>query len=1094
MKKLLLLIGIQVFILTMASAAEVTERAALEKARAFMASKGIPLTATTAQRRVPKNTSGAVDGGKTASPYYVFNAGNHQGFVIVSGDDRTESILGYADQGAIDVDNMPDGLRYLLDGYAEQLEWLNSHEDAGTNPAAARAQAPSPSRTAIAPLIQTRWDQDAPYSNMCPTLTYTNSNNEEVTEHCVTGCVATSMAQVMNYHRCPAGATTVIIPAYKTGRKNISVAELATTTFDWNNMANTYTSTSTGASADAVAELMHYCGASIQMDYNISIRNSSEYNGSSAYNACIPQALKQYFGYDNGVEHTLRMLYNYQEWVSLLYSELEAGRPIILGGQSTGGGHSFVCDGYQVDDYFHINWGWGGVSDGYFRLTSLAPYEQGSGGSSSLDGFSYGQEAVIGIKPGDGITPKYCLSLEGLQFIENETSSERVFNRSSTGEGFSNIPLYATLCSYILGTQSFDIAVMLVDESGDEIATLYEENDRKATFNEDFHIERGTTPNDGLSFPAGVVDNIYYINIVARPHGKDYWQTCYNASHLRIKAVVNGTALTLSAPHTSATPTCTAISTSANPTTGSEMEVTATIRGGALDYNGNLFLKLNGTRVMGKQADIPANKEVNVRFTCIPTVAGNNTLAIYANSTPLNSVTVNVAESDATMALTLADPVCTIQNLDDDNKLYGNSIRATITLTNNSTDYRYKGTVNCSVREYENEDDEAGAYVGANVTSYPVEIGKNSSTDVPVVLNGFNPGKYYRLRITYYTVDNGKKKIADNDLLTAPYQMSGGFAIGQADGTSTIHKDASTIDAGSACFVDLRSKSDLASITAINVENPNCLFFLASDATIPDVLNGRNVVKGSTAESITLTNGNNFYTPIAFVANNISFKRTFTIGAGESSGWHSLVLPFAVTSVKTGEKTLDWFHRSYDTGKNFWLKTFISDEPDYVYFDYVDDNVMKANTPYIIAVPDDRFGTKWQLTGKEMTFSGTNAMIEPTANAVISGNNYNFCGSTVGQTLTEGYVLNSEGSCFVTVTSETAVPAFTAWFTVANFSSLSRQALNIFSGTPNAIVPITAEPASITPDFFDLQGRKVLNSMPTSKGLYINNGRKVIIK
>jgi hypothetical protein len=70
---------------------------------------------------------------------------------------------------------------------------------------------------------------------------------------------------------------------------------------------------------------------------------------------------------------------------------------VVYGGASSGGGHEFVCDDYQGEDFFHINWGWGGVSDNYFRLSALNPYSQGIGGSSSRDGFHYSQDAVVGI-------------------------------------------------------------------------------------------------------------------------------------------------------------------------------------------------------------------------------------------------------------------------------------------------------------------------------------------------------------------------------------------------------------------------------------------------------------------------------------------------------------------------------------------------------------------------------------------------------------------------------------------------------------------------------------------------------------------------
>ena len=448
-------------------AKSVSEAEARQLAKTFLQGRGKKADGLSMKqmKKARRTTTTADD----AVSYYVFNLGEADGFVIVSGDDRTTPILGYADQGGIDSDNMPDGLRYLLDGYEQQLQLLTADaslmgEGRGTNRTA---------RATIAPLIETKWYQSEPYNKLCPVIDGIRT---------VTGCVATSMAQVMNYHKWPTAACTAI-PGYSTKTKDKDKKEcdlkmdgLSTTTFDWSNMISDYTAiTGSAEEQQAVATLMLYCGVSIEMGYGLSTNG-----GSAAYNEAIPFALKTYFGYDGGVHHVYRKNYSYATWVDMIYSELAASRPVVLGGQSCGGGHSFVCDGYSSlpdgkstsADYFHINWGWAGRSDGYFLLSLLNPNDQGIGGSSTLDGFSYTQNAILGIqKPGTTVS-QYCMSLEGLNLGGGDASkASKTFYRDGEG-AFSGINISFIAYNYYYSTSAFDVALQLLDTDGKVIAPL----------------------------------------------------------------------------------------------------------------------------------------------------------------------------------------------------------------------------------------------------------------------------------------------------------------------------------------------------------------------------------------------------------------------------------------------------------------------------------------------------------------------------------------------------------------------------------------------------------------------------------------------
>lgn len=318
------------------------------------------------------------------SGLYVFSMSDEGGFIIVSNDDRTIPVLGFSDNGKLDLENIPDNMRAWLQGYADEIAWLQQH-DFGWN----ESRTSSPTRSgmhekeAITPLVTARWSQRTPYNDLCP--------DYSAGKRAVTGCVATAMAQVMDYHKWPA-TTTEAIPGYKDDY-GVNHDPLEPTTFDWDLMANSYSGGETSEQNAAVAQLMQYCGYSVEMNYGPS-------SGASIFK--VAQALKKYFDYNSTTTYITRSFYSNDKWEDIIYHELASNRPVLYGGQSTGGGHAFVCDGYLYDygtDYFHINWGWGGQSDEYYVLSVLDPYSgQGIGGSSSKGGFYFGQEAVIGIQ------------------------------------------------------------------------------------------------------------------------------------------------------------------------------------------------------------------------------------------------------------------------------------------------------------------------------------------------------------------------------------------------------------------------------------------------------------------------------------------------------------------------------------------------------------------------------------------------------------------------------------------------------------------------------------------------------------------------
>lgn len=330
------------------TAANVDSRAAQSKAVQFLnAQPGTRFMASTANVKLVHAEQSSVKA--QACDFYVFNK-DGGGFVIVAGDDRAEEILGYGD-GTLDMNNIPANMRWWLGLYKEQIEFLidnpklqvERHSEFSTMLRASIVQ----------PLLTCEWDQESPYWNQCPS--YGGST-------CLTGCVATAMAQVMYYWKYPAQLPA--LPAYTTRTRRIQVSALPGTTLDWNSMTDTYSNSSSTAAKNAVATLMRYCGQSCEMDYD-----NANNGGSGAYSDDQLVGMKL-FGYNSGATYVQRNNYTDAQWTAMMLEDLQAGRPILYGGDDGYAGHAFVVDGYDGSKY-HINWGWSGDDNGYFAISSF---------------------------------------------------------------------------------------------------------------------------------------------------------------------------------------------------------------------------------------------------------------------------------------------------------------------------------------------------------------------------------------------------------------------------------------------------------------------------------------------------------------------------------------------------------------------------------------------------------------------------------------------------------------------------------------------------------------------------------------------------
>lgn len=375
---LTVIIGL-LFFVESASSKPRTRQQAQKEVEAFLSQRGASLSVKPAMAR----STSSQDEDPQESLYF-FDVENNGGYVIVSGSDCGPSILGYTDKGSFNENAIPDNMKLWLGEYKRQIEFM---EKSGT---VATTRGSSTTHPAIPTMLTTKWDQQYPYYLKCPT-------NKGI--RCVTGCVATAIAQIMYYHRNKSvNRTTKEIPGYD----NDSYPDIKVYAFpegsaiDWDNMldrynSNSYGSTETSEQKNAVANLMAYCGAAVKISYGTW--------ASSGNNGNVLPGLIKFFNYSETMSLENRYDYSDEEWDNLVYSELAKGNPIYYTGHSFLNGHAFVCDGYDGNGYYHINWGWSGSSDGHFLLSALNPNTQGTGGGTS--GYNSLQAIIIGMAPKD---------------------------------------------------------------------------------------------------------------------------------------------------------------------------------------------------------------------------------------------------------------------------------------------------------------------------------------------------------------------------------------------------------------------------------------------------------------------------------------------------------------------------------------------------------------------------------------------------------------------------------------------------------------------------------------------------------------------
>ncbi len=1014
----------------LAQAAPITQQQAQHEAANFLRSK----QKANSNLRFAAIGSPSIQAATTSdAAYYVFNIGDNQGFVIVAGDDRINPILGYSYEGCFDEAKAPANMKAWLNEYAQQIALLDKVDGIKGAIAAPKAVNTVDTRNSIAPMLTTKWDQATPYWNECPQ--FMNSDDEaDGYELAYTGCVATSMSQLMNYYKYPT-QTAQVIPSYtfiySDGNYNYSTVqmeELPITTFDWAHMKDSYTGAEDEVYTSAVAHLMFYVGCAIKSQYGTS--------ATGAYTDDIPNGFAL-FGYSSKLAY--RNDYSQEVWDEMVYQELAAGRPMIYNGTAgSGGGHSFVCDGYEYGNYFHINWGWSGMGNGYFQLAVLNPYASGIGGSSSAEGYNMKQNIVYNVIP-DGTTPGGGGDEEEPVLTCTAISGPSGWDRDGLSYPFKIYKSKIVKVSYSDHANSgkkFKTALALYDPSNDSF-TICENSEDIGYFTvttsalgqtRKFGDGIQSNASDVIKFGAGKTGT-YHLVGVYQLEGTSEWKMMKESDRYYLEVSMTNYSATGSA-HPVINLQATNWEFTGGEKVGVKEQVNVTLKNNSVDrFYGDLYLDFGGQQIDEYSqyttvvtAEIMPGEENVVTFNVTPTSSGTKTVRLmridpaYGDYITIASSNVTIAQSSEAAELNLsvvikAENAVPADNAGDFDVIYDSHARFSATITNNSNGDYSKYVLAPLFIVNKNDD---GSVAGGSMVTYKQSALSLAAGETKTLYFDFDNlayGETYAMNIYARNNVPDSEEGSHVENIVKPgesvyYDILPGVITWTADGTRNGYKPVEGFQiAGDVAAVSLES---LTLNNMVPNSNPNTLYFIDEGTQAPAGLNGKNVVAGNTAASIALTDGYPYFTPQSFTAQSISYTRTFDKARqdGVAENWSTIVLPFTPATCSA-------------TSNDIWIERFAQEADGVAVFSEVEN--IEANVPYIIAI-----NKAANLTGTPITWSASNVLIKSEPIAFTSGENYIMAGTFVEQSLEDIYNVDAAGA--VAQWGNGTVGSFRAYF------------------------------------------------------------------
>jgi len=972
-----------------AKAEPVGKQAALYTAQSYMLAKGKVINSAQKPFKAARKAT-AQTAEEEETYYYVFNAGDDNGYVIISGDDRTEPILGYVEQGSFDPENIPENMRSWLQSYADEIKYIVDNDLDSNSPMLRKRNKVQATKHSVPELLTTRWNQGSPYNILCPKY-YKGDGTQH---YPASGCSATAMAQVVNFYKYPEKTKAVIAAHSNTYNLDDGTTKTVTakaiprnTVIDWENMRNSYSwdgEENATAQDTAVANLMLMCGQGVKMGWGAS---------SGAVTSRSRDFFVNCFGYNTSAYWGGRGSYSIDDWFDMLYHEISSGYPVLYAGHSSGGGHAFVLDGFDGDNLFHVNWGWGGGSNGWFLVSILNPGDNsGMGASSSSDGYSMSQGALFSLRTPDSPKEDAYLTISDVSIV-------------------SNTSIKATFTNKTGATGSFHTGVVMVSDDG----SLALVGTRQTVSG----LSNGSSVTKTFALKNKLPDGTYRLSPASKSSRSEVWQARYNMWSQYIEAVVdsiNGMDLHFNTP----TYEDISIDTITFPGTrivGQEQEVKVKFRNCGAEYFKTVyfFASKTNTKVYTESKSMVAvhsDDTLEVSYFFKPTETGTYNLWFCTDDKGNNVMgqgTMEVITEGEAVKASLAISSFTISNGSGE-IAYGKRLVGKATIRNN-TKVDYHGGIRLQI--WNQKVGTNTAYSGSTSTYY-VDILAGKTISIDFAFENLKEGYYYRLKAMYTNQDG---TLTSGGIWDHKWEMKDGLLTWKNDGTIGGLAYRSTLSTTtSICGV----YADCSKITRLtpNKSNPNAIYAFGQDMIPPASLDTTNVVSGNRAQHINLINDKPFYIPISFEADSASFTYTFP-ETEDGTGWHAFTMPFEVDSIFVDSipVALD------DSLKHFWIYEFAAQgNNDEVIF--APATVLRGGTPYIIAADAT-------MAGQSIVFRSLNVPFFKTGSdkMLVTSPSFKFHGNTYSPKVKDCYVLNAEGTAFEYVTTSKTLGALCSYFT-----------------------------------------------------------------
>ena len=1114
-------------------AGPVDEATAFDKAKAFLLSRGSSMTLQqTRSHRAPAQQGN----GTTVSPFYVFNSEDGHGFVLVSGDTRGESILGYSEEGSLDLDNLPPALQMQLDFYAEQINMLDESQ---TSEEASPRRSMSLTREYVAPFLKTKWGQGFPYNKFCPT----DPSNPSIT--CPTGCVNTAFAQAL---ACFPGSFDRIeaIPGYTSytdmGAVGQQLEDLDPYDMDWSLIKETYTATDE-AGHDAVASLMQRCAWSTETSFK-----ATESGGSTSF---IKKAMRDYFHFADDVRSIhVTGARDIEASIEEIYNEMSHHRPVIVGAsayatQTTSTvGHAYLIGGYDRDDYFYINWGWGGSADGWFRFSAMSEYD-----APVYMNFSFSIYCVTGIQPANHVESN------DVDYYQAEDKSLQYVGTKMADDG-STVTIYN--CNMYPTEETFEQALGAFDKDFNLKAVIRK---HETTYPAGVYTELPVLPKprqgEEVTDEDKEVKNVRIENVYTIPSKVTAGMRLLPVSRIKgctewhyDRCACDTAYFEMTANGLQAVPSYEVLGFAPNEAdmnqpAGAPVDMVLKIRNNALNPQ-TLQMRLAASSTSSQHAALtyseelkilPHSSEVDLVFPFVQYSSDTykTDLWIYREaasgigSSAQGKCNVTIG-GKKTYWSTAADRYLKFEIVDE-SILDGDG-------TNNKTKtYSDKYYIKFKVKNTGSEPyndymrficTQSGKWMKTQLYHLRLQAGEEKEFEYYVDNLKFGTQVFVFVAAKNVSTSNWDAKGSDfkdyEYLLKRIFKPTqSGVRYWDASGRGMGVEYAASFETPENALAVMTTDSKKDVVITPN-SNPNTVYYV-KNANEAASLEGKNVVMMdgdafSANSDITFTDGQAAFVPQEFNLNGhtASYVRTFDKGnmGADDSNWNTVVFPFAPSAVKAGEEALDWFRDKTEEDKNIWMGYFYGAEYNKVYFKMPQE--LLANKPYIITVAGDKWGEEWNLVGKKITFSqdGSDYVVPATPKEIFNeARDLCFLATTTGVNLKESvynclYFMNEAGNQFDYVKGSKEVEPFRSFFasrTDASSVSTTTSSVQVVFLDDNSTSAIRDQfiangaGESEVVNIYTLSGVKVMstsqrhlenvvNSLP--KGLYIINGKKII--